>query len=45
MKALRAEGVLVDARNETLRLGPAPYLTDDEIDRGVDAVARALARG
>jgi kynureninase len=42
VKRLRAEGVLVDARNGTLRLGPAPYLTDDEIDRGVDAVARAL---
>ena len=42
---LRAEGVFIDARNETLRLGPAPYLTDDEIDRGVAAVARALAGG
>jgi selenocysteine lyase/cysteine desulfurase len=28
-----------------LRLGPAPYLTDDEIDRGVDAVARVLGPG
>ena len=43
VRRLRGEGVLVDARNETLRLGPAPYLTDDEIDRGVSAVARALA--
>jgi selenocysteine lyase/cysteine desulfurase len=42
VRRLRAEGVLVDARNETLRLGPGPYLTDDEIDRGVEAVARAL---
>jgi selenocysteine lyase/cysteine desulfurase len=42
VQRLRGEGVLVDARNETLRLGPAPYLTDDEIDRGVEAVARAL---
>ncbi len=42
VKRLRAEGVLVDARNDVLRLGPAPYLTDDEIDRGVRAVARAL---
>jgi selenocysteine lyase/cysteine desulfurase len=45
VQRLRGEGVLVDARNETLRLGPAPYLTDDEIDRGVDAVARALVSG
>jgi selenocysteine lyase/cysteine desulfurase len=40
---LRARGVLVDARNETVRLGPAPYLTDDEIDRGTDAVIDELA--
>src|SRR5262249_42741113 len=39
---LRARGVLVDARNEALRLGPAPYLTDDEIDRGTDAVIDEL---
>jgi selenocysteine lyase/cysteine desulfurase len=38
VQRLRARGVLVDARGETLRLGPAPYLTDDEIDRGTDAV-------
>jgi kynureninase len=41
----RAEGVLVDARNDVLRLGPAPYVTDEEIDRGVDAVARVLDSG
>jgi kynureninase len=40
---LRARGVLVDARNEALRLGPAPYLTDDEIDRGADAVIDELS--
>lgn len=39
---LRARGVLVDARNETLRLGPAPFLTDEEIDRGIDAVVDEL---
>jgi selenocysteine lyase/cysteine desulfurase len=44
VKALRAEGVLVDARNDTLRIGPAPYLTDDEIDRGVATIARLLPR-
>ncbi len=42
VQRLRAQGVLVDARNGIVRLGPAPYLTDDEIDRGVDAFARAL---
>lgn len=40
--ALRARGVLVDARGENLRMGPAPYLTDDELDRGVDAVIAVL---
>lgn len=34
---LRARGVLVDARGDAVRLGPAPYLTDDEIDRGTIA--------
>ncbi|MBI2391960.1 MAG: aminotransferase class V-fold PLP-dependent enzyme [Deltaproteobacteria bacterium] len=40
---LRAQGILVDVRGDLVRLGPAPYLTDDEIDRGVAAL-RALAR-
>ena len=33
VKRLRAENIFVDARGDTLRLGPAPYTTDDEIDR------------
>lgn len=41
---LRKEGVFTDSRGDLLRLGPAPYLTDDEIDRGVDLAAAALAR-
>ncbi len=41
--ALRDRGVLTDARGTLLRLGPAPYLSDDELDRGVAAVAE-LAR-
>jgi kynureninase len=42
--ALRAEGVFVDARGALVRLGPAPYLTDDEIDRGVSAFLRVARR-
>jgi kynureninase len=42
-RSLRKEGVFVDARGDLLRIGPAPYLTDDELDRGVDRVAAALA--
>ena len=34
--ALRERGVLVDARGDVLRLGPAPYLRDDQLR---DAVA------
>ncbi len=30
--ALRARGVFVDARGDVLRLGPAPYIEDDELD-------------
>ncbi len=40
---LRAQCILVDARGDVVRLGPAPYLLDEEIDRGV-AAFRALAR-
>jgi selenocysteine lyase/cysteine desulfurase len=40
--ALRARGVFVDARNDLLRLGPAPYLTDDELLRGAAAVRDVL---
>lgn len=36
--ALRARGVLVDSRGDLLRLGPAPYLDESEIDAGVMAL-------
>jgi selenocysteine lyase/cysteine desulfurase len=41
---LRKRGVLVDARGDTVRIGPAPYLLDEEIDNGTDAVLDELAR-
>ncbi len=40
--ALRERGVFVDARGELLRFGPAPYVTDGEIDRAL-AAFRELA--
>ena len=43
VEGLLARGILVDARGDLVRLGPAPYLLDDELDRGV-AAFRALAR-
>ncbi|MEZ4398406.1 MAG: aminotransferase class V-fold PLP-dependent enzyme [Kofleriaceae bacterium] len=33
--ALRAHGIYADARGTRLRLGPAPYVTDDELDLAV----------
>ena len=41
-EALRKRGVFVDSRGDRLRLGPAPYLRDDELDRGTDLVIGAL---
>jgi kynureninase len=44
--ALAARGVAADARGEWLRLGPAPYLSDAQLDAALAALgeaARALA--
>ncbi len=40
--ALRERGVYADARGDLLRLGPAPYLLDEEIDRGVACLREAV---
>jgi selenocysteine lyase/cysteine desulfurase len=40
---LRDRGVLVDSRGSLLRIGPAPYLLDEEIDRGVDIIAETIS--
>ena len=37
-RALRRHGVLADARGDVLRLGPAPYLADEQLRRAVDAL-------
>ncbi|WP_434047406.1 MULTISPECIES: aminotransferase class V-fold PLP-dependent enzyme [Sorangium] len=44
VERLRARRVLVDARRDVLRIGPAPYLTDAEIDEGVAALLEELDR-
>jgi kynureninase len=35
VEQLRAQNIWCDSRGELLRLGPAPYLLDEELDRGV----------
>lgn len=41
-KRLHAQGIVVDHRGDLLRLGPAPYVLDDELDRGCREVATWL---
>ena len=42
-RALHARGVMTDARGDALRFGPAPYLTDAQLDAAMDALG-AVAR-
>ena len=42
---LRDRGILVDARGDIVRLGPAPYTTDAELDAGAAAMAELAHRG
>lgn len=39
---LRSESVYVDARGDILRVGPAPYLRDDQLRDGMEAISRHL---
>jgi kynureninase len=41
--ALARRGVLTDSRGDVLRLGPAPYLSDAQLDAAVAALGEALA--
>jgi kynureninase len=41
-RMLRERGVWTDHRNEILRLGPAPYLSDGQILEGVEALGEAV---
>ena len=42
---LRERGVYVDARRDLVRVGPAPYLRDDQLRDAIAALAEALAEG
>lgn len=43
-RALRARRVFVDARGGRVRLGPAPYVSPKEIERGVSVLSEHLTR-
>ena len=44
VRALRHVAVFADARGEILRLGPAPYLSDDQLHDGIDKLSRIITR-
>ena len=44
-RRLRHEGVATDSRGDTLRLGPAPYLSDEQLRTAVGLLGRAAASG
>ena len=39
--ALKSRGVLIDIRGTTMRLGPAPYLSDAQLTTAMDALGEA----
>jgi kynureninase len=41
-RALRERGVLTDSRGAVLRLGPAPYLSDAQLETGIAALGDAV---
>jgi kynureninase len=44
-EGLRKRGVLVDHRGDTIRLGPAPYLSADQLDAAIRALGEAARTG
>jgi kynureninase len=40
-KGLRSRGVLIDIRGNTLRFGPAPYISDAQLHAAMEALAEA----
>jgi kynureninase len=41
-RRLAEDGVMTDSRGHYLRLGPAPYLTDDQLARAADRIAAEI---
>jgi kynureninase len=44
-KTLRARGMWTDSRGETLRLGPAPYLSDDQLRAAIACLGEVVRGG
>jgi kynureninase len=44
-RALHERGVLTDARGDALRLGPAPYLSDAQLDAAIVALGEVVRGG
>ena len=42
-RSLAEDGVLTDARGSYLRLGPAPYLSDAQLEAAIERLGRAVA--
>ncbi len=42
VESLKSHGIHTDSRGDTLRLGPAPYVSDDQLDTATDALQRVL---
>ena len=45
VERLRTRGVFTDARGDVLRLGPAPYVTDDQLRSGIAFIGEAVSDG
>ncbi|MDH3744881.1 MAG: kynureninase, partial [Acidobacteriota bacterium] len=41
---LEKRGVFSDSRDRSLRLGPAPYLSDEQLDRSIDILGEVVGR-
>jgi kynureninase len=41
-RALRGRGVMSDSRGDFLRLGPAPYLSDNQLEQAIEILGEAL---
>jgi kynureninase len=43
-RSLRARGVFTDVRGDLLRMGPAPYLADEQLEAAIETLGDITAR-